>query len=240
MVAAGALLPAELCAKRLRGLIIGLLLVLGPNFSYGQTAPARPDSTGLFIPKDDASSYELPIIHLWVGDTTRLLTRQSGDLLTLTASNGWGHIDPADSALCWLVPARAGRVLVRTTERIRLGTGRFRIVSTVDTFVAIPQPKLRLVIDQQALKRREVSFHVVYDQTGQSALDRYDFGRLPQDIYILNPRRRRVSVISIFSPRINYRPHLRPGNVLQIPAMAIRDQQTDLLLSIPSFEYLIR
>lgn len=126
-----------------------ILLVTSFNVALSQT-----DSIGVFLQRDENSPFTGPKKYMWV-DMKNIVTSTQvgvGELLKVYTNNGRAD-QPAYYSVdqCAITPLVEGDVTVMAIQRVFIG-GMWDTLTTVNSFIAIEQPEIRLMVLEDSLR----------------------------------------------------------------------------------------
>jgi hypothetical protein len=225
----------------IRNLAFVLMVVLVHNNSYSQS-----DSIGVFIPRDGASPFKGPKLYMWVDLKNIVFSTQMGnaELLKVYTNNG-----RADQPAYYgrdqyaITPAEEGDVTVFTIQRIKRGE-KWDTVTTVNNFIAVYQPEIRLMIMEDSLLTKcELKFFLA-DKYKFTPLDgRYVVANAyepviynEKDEYVGKLPSCKGTEINCNTEPFNFK--LEPGLRIVFQVM-VRDLKTDLLLAADECVHII-
>ncbi len=224
-------LPLSPLAK-LRSFTVVLLIMLVHATSFSQS-----DSIGVFIPRDAASPFKGPKMYMWVDLKNIVFSTQIGNAELIKVYTNNGRADqpayyPRDQYA--ITPAEEGDVTVFTIQRIKRGEN-WDTVTTVNNFIAVYQPEIRLmVLEDSLLTKCELKFFLA-DKYKFTPLDgRYVVANAyepiiynDKDEYIGKLPTCKGTEINCNTETFNFK--LEPGLRIVFQVM-VRDLKTDLLL----------
>lgn len=220
---------------------LAYILLLTPIVSFAQM-----DSIGIFIPKDDGSPFEWPTLHMWVGKKNPIVPLYpGGHFIRVRTDNG--SVDSGDyyyGNYC-ITPAKQGLVHVYSSQKIWTGQ-KYDTVETNNTFTAIIQPKISILVSNDHFKKNfNMKLTLIDSLSGKLMSKRYKVGRMYEP-WVFDKHDSLIGRIPLcFGTTIDFskstskkqKQILKNGYKIRI-WLLVRDMKTDLL--IPTNEVLYK
>lgn len=221
-------------------IIIIFLFILLP--SYGQK-----NKMGVFIPKDDASSFRRSIKYMWVGGENPIapISNGSSNVIKLWTDNGTVEnvdFDPTEYAI---IPKIEGKVNVYSLQKVSTANG-YDTVNTKNTFIAILPPQIVIKVTNDKFKSdSSISFALINKETMESLPKRYQVGRMYEPkVYDSNGKFIGNIILCygntiVFNGPFNKGLKVESGYQIRF-TVTVRDNKTDLLISTEEVSYTLK